>query len=676
MNNKKKYGSIKTKLIWTMIPIIAIFVLIIMTINFINMKNTITNSTYMNMKAESKANVKEIEKWAENIMTSLDSVKNTLNTVDFSSEDELYKFLQTTLNLNSSFPNGVYLGDETEFYLDASGWKPDKDYIVTEREWYKEGLNNEEFNFSKPYIDELSKNLVVSASSVLESKGEHKTVVATDVLLDNITEKVAEISVMDYESGYAFLVDSMSNTIIAHKDNTLNAQFIDEMETGSLLAEVSTLIKEQNYKINTVKDGNEDFFVLIQPVEGTSWMLVSSVAKGEVFKNLNQMRFIYIAVTVIAILIVGIIIGRIIRVIISPIRRLTEGITQITEGDFTVSIDSKGNDEIAVMSIAMKKYIDTMNDIIKSIRVVSRNLDDKAGISKKVSGVLSNTAKEQSQSMREMEISIDQLANAVAELANNATMLAQVVNTANEHGERVNEKIKGSVTATENGYKGMQNVQLTMEDIVSSMKELSNSVEIVSKSTEEINGIVTLIEDIASQTNLLSLNASIEAARAGEAGRGFAVVASEIGHLADISSKSTQQISKIIEKVNVQIGDMVNKTKYSVESIEENSVSINDACETFDHIYKDITKTKDIIEYILGEIQRVDDVASSMAAISEEQSASAEEILATIELLTANSAKVEEESYQVEECSIVVAESSEELANHMKIFKIKDDRDQ
>ena len=673
MSNKNEYGSIKNKLIWTMIPMMAISVLSIMIINFINTKNTVTNSTYMNMNAESNANVKEIEKWAENILTSLDSVKNTISNVTFSTEEEQHDFLRTTINLNSSFPNGVYMGDETGFYMDGSGWKPDRNYIVKEREWYKEGLNHKDFEFGKPYVDADSGNFVVSASTLLEGSGDHKTVMATDVFLDDITEMVSEIRFMGSDTGFAFLVDANSNTILAHKDKSLNAQLINEMEPGSLLAEVSKLIQEQDYNINTIKDGNENYFVLTQPVEGTSWRLVSCVAEGEVFGDLNRMLFIYVAIAIVVIVLVAIIINRIIGYTILPIKKLTEGITQITDGDFTVAINPKGNDEIAVMSTALKKYIDTMNDIIKSIRIISSNLDDKAGISKRVSGVLSNTAKEQSQSMKNMEASIDQLANAVFELAKNAAMLAQVVNTANEHGEKVNEKIEVSVAATEKGFKGMQKVQVTMEDIVLSIKELSKSVESVSESTKEINGIVALIEDIASQTNLLSLNASIEAARAGEAGRGFAIVASEIGHLADISSKSTHQISEIIEKVNVQIGDMVDKTKHSVESIEENSVSINQACEIFEHIYTDISNTKDLIQSILSEIQQVDDVASSMAVISEQQSASAEEILATIEVLTINSAQVEDESYQVEECSNVVAESSEELAEHMKQFKIKED---
>lgn len=262
MGDKSKYGSIKTKLIWTMIPIMAISVLSIMMINYINMRKTVTNSTYMNMEAESNANVKEIEKWVDNILTSLDAIKNTISNVDFSTEKELMAFLETTLNINSSFPRGVYMGDETGFLLAASGWKPDSDYIVKEREWYKEGLNNENFEFGQPYIDADSGNLVVSASTLLQSSGNRKMVIGSDVFLDDITEKVAEITFMDSDTGFAFLVDANSNTILAHKDKSLNAQLINEMEQGSLLAEVSKLIQKQDYNINTIDDGYENYFVL------------------------------------------------------------------------------------------------------------------------------------------------------------------------------------------------------------------------------------------------------------------------------------------------------------------------------------------------------------------------------------------------------------------------------
>ena len=115
---------------------------------------------------------------------------------------------------------------------------------------------------------------------------------------------------------------------------------------------------------------------------------------------------------------------------------------------------------------------------------------------------------------------------------------------------------------------------------------------------------------------------------------------------------------------------MVKRTRQSVTTIEENSDAIDTACETFHLIYEDITATSEIMNSMMKQIEQVNDVASNMAAISEEQSASAEEISATIETLTTNADGVAEESHQVEACAKVVAESAETLAEHMKKFKV------
>lgn len=200
-----------------------------------------------------------------------------------------------------------------------------------------------------------------------------------------------------------------------------------------------------------------------------------------------------------------------------------------------------------------------------------------------------------------------------------------------------------------------------MKHIVDSMQQLAEVVENVGVSTKEINEIIKMIGDIAAQTNLLSLNASIEAARAGEAGRGFAVVAGEIGTLADNSAHSVQQIGEIIANINGQVDTMVERTRESVTTIQENTLAVNKAYETFHTIYTDINSTSEIVTSMIEEIEQVNDVASNMAAISEEQSASAEEISATIEVLAANAQTVTQESTQVEECAEVVAESAKPL---------------
>ena len=206
--------------------------------------------------------------------------------------------------------------------------------------------------------------------------------------------------------------------------------------------------------------------------------------------------------------------------------------------------------------------------------------------------------------------------------------------------------------------------------MVRSLSELTDHEENVGDSTVEINNIVQLIENIASQTNLLSLNASIEAARAGEAGRGFAVVATEIGNLAVESSNSAHKIQQIIQVVNEQVRGMVDKARESTEVMEQSSLSIDKAVKTFNEIYEDIEKTEHILQDIMNEIRNVDEVATNMAAISEEQSASAEEILASIDILTEHASQITEESKQVAGYSDVISDASVNLSEDMKFFKL------
>ena len=668
---KTKDGSIRKKLLCTMIPLMTILVTIIIVVNLVNTKDTMTEAVNNQMEQETKYNAKVIESWKESIIASLDSVKSTLETVPFASDEEELNYLKTTTSLNKSFPNGVYEADAKGKYLDGSGWTPDADYVPTERDWYKSGVNSETFTFGAPYMDAQSGSFVVSASALVNKPSSAKLVAATDVFLDDVTKMVAEINIMNARTGYAFLVDGATDTILAHQDQTLIATQMNADESDTFMAKISGLTKTDKYAIYTINKNGTPYLVAIQPIEGTTWVIVSCVSQDEVFEELHRMELIYVLLAFVVIALAAFLIGRVIKVTVLPIKTLTHGISRITDGDFTVAIEPKGNDEITVMSRALKEYIHNMSQMIKSIREISDNLAEKAEVSKNTSKTLSVTAGEQAQAMSDMQSTIDQLANAVTDLAQNATTLAQVVDTTSDRGKTANDKMQDTVTIADQGYKDMQSVQNSMLSIVEAIKQLAGVVENVGASTEEINGIVNLIGDIASQTNLLSLNASIEAARAGEAGRGFAVVADEIGNLADVSAKSVQQISNIIGNINNQVNDMVEKTRNSVTTIEQNSDAINVACDTFQHIFEDISGTSDILNVMMEEIQKVNDVASNMAAISEEQSASAEEISATIETLTNHSNQVATESHQVEGCAEVVSESAVALAEDLKNFTVE-----
>ena len=666
----KKTRSITSKLTGTMLPLMSIVVLVIIIISLVNIKNSITTSLYTNLENESNYNVQSIESWQTAILASLSSVKNTLETVPFGSDQNELAFLQTTTSLNSDFPNGVYEGDTTNFYLDGSGWVPDADYVVKDRDWYKEGLNHDTFQFGTPYVDDSTGSFIISATTLLKRSDHQSLVASTDVSLKTITDQVAAIKVMNTKSGYAFLVDTSSNTILAHPNTDLNAKTISASDADSFLAAVAQNDTVQQYTTKEISDQGQKYLVSFAPVSGTSWVLVSCVKESEIFASLHQTELFYAIFAIAMILITGLVVSQIIRKTIAPVKILTNGISKITDGDFTVQVNPNGNDEISAMSYALKDYISKMVVVITDMRDIATTLDKNATISRTSAVTLDETAESQAQSMQDMKSAIEQLSVAVNDLAENATSLAQVVETTTQHGTNANEKIKNTVNITQKGYESMQHVQKTMQEIIRSVNALSDAVGNVGKSTDEINKIVQMINSIASQTNLLALNASIEAARAGDAGRGFAVVATEIGNLANESTNATNQISKIIENVNSGVSDMVSQTDSSVQVIQENSSSVETACDNFKDIYTAITETSNLIDSMLKEIEQVNDVASNMAAISEEQSASAQEITATIETLAENSNQVASGSKDVEGCADAVANSAGDLMEHLENFKV------
>ncbi|MCH5269202.1 MAG: methyl-accepting chemotaxis protein [Lachnospiraceae bacterium] len=491
----------------------------------------------------------------------------------------------------------------------------------------------------------------------------------------NIYNGITAMSVMD--CGYAFLVDRETGKILTHSDADIKNTIIFDAESGTFLSEVSKLIKKlpeddaEEMPVEYLLDGNSSYYVSAQPFPNTPWVLISclpnSYITDELVPTFMGMLIIIVIMLVITLLIAGIVITR----TTAPINKLTKVLTDITDGDFSVQIPiPSSKDEISVMSLALRDFVSVMREVITDIRDVSNSLSQHSNSTKTIAAELSDSSQTQAESMGDMQVTLDQVAHAITELAQYATTLAQVVDSTSHDGDNANEKMQQTVTVTEQGRSDMEKVAETMQSIVGTMKELEEVVTGVGTSTAQIHSIVQVISDISRQTNLLSLNAAIEAARAGEAGRGFSVVADEIRKLAEISSDSATQIANIISQITIQVDDMVKKTDDSVTFIEDNASKVTASCDVFNHIYQNVSSTGDVLEHMVSQIRQVDDVATNIAALAEEQSASTEEILASTHVLADTSLHISEDSKQVETSAETVSQASFTLAEHMRRFKI------
>lgn len=509
---------------------------------------------------------------------------------------------------------------------------------------------------------------IMIATGMGDIRDAYREAVDIPVALDFISNSVQEISVMN--SGYAFLVNTDDFSIIAHRDDSLTGSIITDYPEGTFLGDVGVQLRAENTNLFEVRDGSESYYAAASYIKRTPWVVVSCVSRDYLLSDLTKLTYLIVGVFAVILLLVITVVSIVLRKTLKPIGTLTSALTTITDGDFSVTIPEKGNDEITVMSRSLNGFVEIMREIIVDIRDISNQLGELSSSSKQISGTLSEAAEGQAESMGDVKVTLDQIANGIQELALHASTLSDVVDETNERGKNAKSNMQLTVDVASRGRSDMETVNQAMESIVLSMKQLADTVGAVGSSTRQINSMVEIISDIAEQTELLSLNAAIEAASAGEAGKGFAVVAEEIRKLADISSSSATKISESISQINTQVTHMMEQTRQSVSYIEANSEKITASCEIFENIYGNVAEADKVLSKIVAEIANVDDVATNIAALSQEQSASTEEILASTELLAESSLQFSSDSKEMARGADHVSDAAFALAEHMRKFKI------
>lgn len=658
---KDKTISIKAKLLGTIIPVVIAIVVVLVVVAYQISAGIIEDNAANLLKTSVGSQESKIEAWINENLASFQMAKKTIEDMH-ADDDQIQEILDGYYNYSENYPDGLYLADSDGKILKASKSTKEENN-ATDSTWYKEGLTRVNMAVGTAYKNAEGEN-VISASGILNDGSDDVRVISADMSLDRIA--VIVNSFIEMDGAEALLVDKNSGMILANRDSALISKTLGESGQSTLYRKIAKKISQKNYDFTTL-DGNMTVF---DEVNGTDWILVSYIPKSVVLSELSNLRNIMLIISLICILILCVLIERMTQVVISPVKKMTKVITAMAGGDFTVSMKVKGKDEIAVMGRSVEQFIESMKQMIKKIEEVSGKLKEQADASKNVSGEMNEAAGIQSQSMGEMNSTVDQLSISVNEIAQNATQLAGVVADTKSDSDTVEKRMKETVEVSEKGREDMERVGEALGNIEVSIHNLETAVDKVGTASGEIVQIINLIGEIADETNLLSLNASIEAARAGEAGKGFAVVASEIGKLAQNSTESVANITNLIAEINRLVEDAVRQAGNSAGDISESAQLIQTAVDTFDTIFKNIQDTSHLIDNVVDEINKVDEVASNVAAISEEQAASSDEILATSESMLNQAENISKNSQQVEEESDKLALSADHLADQIKQFKI------
>ena len=453
--------------------------------------------------------------------------------------------------------------------------------------------------------------------------------VLEDPFLNQIKDQMKSITVG--ETGYLYVIDSEGTLIIHPKlegENIYNYDFIKE------------ICENKEGYIQYPWEG-EDKVVAYTYYEPRDWIIASGSYLDDFTGPLDSIKN-GLAIGILIFILSGTAVGLwFSRTITKPVDEMLEAAKRIAKGDLSVVIDNDSKDEIGQLSFEIKTMVSNLHDLIKEVQ------DSSAKVS--------STADNISSSSDEVTSASDQIASTVSEISNGAKSQAskidevtramidmtQTVQEVATNAQKAAEGANESNVLSQDVGKFTEDLSLKMVDIQNAVNESSEVIRELDGKSKQIGEIVSLITNIADQTNLLALNAAIEAARAGEHGRGFAVVADEVRKLAEGSGTAAKQIADLISDIQTGTNDAVISMQHGTEEVASGAESLD--------------QTVGSIAEIIDSIGNVASMVQDIAAAAQEQSASIEEITASVEEVSAIS---EESAAGAEEAAVVTEEQT------------------
>ena len=415
----------------------------------------------------------------------------------------------------------------------------------------------------------------------------------------------------------------------------------------------------------------------------TAGMFFVGLARDSIEASQNTMLG-YFALAGVGVGLVLLIIGLVVaRALSNPIRQATSFAGAVAGGDFSGVLDIRSRDEIGALAKALQSMVSKLKAMIEESEIKSR---ESAAQAEKAAQAAeeAQAATEKAERGRKVILDLAQRVEAVVTTLRTATdELAAQVRNASESAARQREEVTSSTrsmeemnhavldvarnaaAAAEASDRGRKKAQQgenivgqsvqAINTVQSDTQSLKEEMESLGSQAEAIGAIMTVISDIADQTNLLALNAAIEAARAGEAGRGFAVVADEVRKLAEKTMHATQEVGAAIK--GIQTG-----TRKSIEAVDRTAQTLESAT----HL---VGESGASLSEIVRESNQVAEQVNGIAAAAEEQSASSEEVTRTLEHInsnaTENAALMQQSSVAVEKLA-QQAHQLQELVNQLR----------